>query len=549
MNSLRTLGTTGAWMALAVAACARPEPALDASVHPSVDAARLDVPNTVDTGELDLPNPDADTPSADADAPADAGTGGDADSDAASVLDASSTRTIHADRSLLVIEQRALTTVATELPLGAQLYAINQFLMAIRPAWNVAHPEDPIAEHADRAFALAAFRVAAGDTDAHNAHPGRQLGSVRSIRNTYSDEILPSFDPDRDPHGPFELLAVVNRMDLTGDFDARGGGVLAGGERRWFGEGRLVYGLRSMDGSTLRWILIAEYRLPALRRTPVGVEVDPAFDFAIGPTTMADWIAGRQVWAEQWAALSEHELASADYQRGLADLVGLFARGQNHVSLRSAEQVRDSTGRTTDEFEYREYYLNGQWMLSTRKVRREPFGCADASRTLADRIDAEWSVSDGELSWAYTLGERNLDRDEVEDLTRVCGELPYGASADGRAGVQLRAKFARFEPAFTWSVPTLPEERRHGFAMGTCSGCHARETGTRGFHIGPAADGTNATLSPFLQGPTTVTLPSGAIYTYDEMSRRDAFLRGFLAGTDLPGPMLHHIEVRRLMEP
>ena len=78
----------------------------------------------------------------------------------------------------------------------------------------------------------------------HNEWPRVPVCEVTVARNAFEQRIV-----DRwvlgDPDGPFRLLAVVNRLDLAGDEDTRGGGQTAGGDGRWFGEGRLGYGVTS----------------------------------------------------------------------------------------------------------------------------------------------------------------------------------------------------------------------------------------------------------------------------------------------------------------
>ena len=167
--------------------------------------------------------------------------------------------------------------------------------------------------------------------------------------------------------------------------------------------------------------------------------------------------------------------------------------------------------------------------------------CSQAS-ILPPRIDEEWNAATKDMQWNYTTGERNLSDAELTAAAAGCGgKIPYAqADDDGTGGTQLRSKFTRFKPTTVWS-PATTEEKRHAFAVGTCSGCHAAETGTLGFHVTPGLPGQNATLSAFLSSKVTAT-PKGTTYTYDEPSRRMDLLQKFLDGVDVPGDMLHTLD-------
>jgi hypothetical protein len=162
-------------------------------------------------------------------------------------------------------------------------------------------------------FAQSPFKHGSDDVKSHNAWQYVKVPTTPTIYDSFHDTILTNWLPD-DHDGPFRLLAVVNRIDLAGDYDIRGGGKLAGADRRWFGEGRLVFGLnQDLDGGAAPYpmTLIMEYRLPALKETQADgglrYEVDPDFDYVKGPANNAEWIKGRQRWARIWSELSRYE--------------------------------------------------------------------------------------------------------------------------------------------------------------------------------------------------------------------------------------------------
>ncbi|MBR1220122.1 hypothetical protein JQ557_19105 [Bradyrhizobium sp. U87765 SZCCT0131] len=88
------------------------------------------------------------------------------------------------------------------------------------------------------------------------------------------------------------------------------------------------------------------------------------------------------------------------------------------------------------------------------------------------------------------------------------------------------------DPAFRWPAMAIANNvLRHNFAMLTCNGCHAAETGRKadetdpahaGFrHIGGRMKQEQATLSEFLTGnPATVPDPTGKLQTFCDLKMR-----------------------------
>jgi hypothetical protein len=486
------------------------------------------------------------------------------------------------ERSFVITDRQVLDALAPDFKVGSLLYAVSRHLNKLAEE----HPEWHKEKHDAKAFALQPFRVAGRDTDAHNAlsndDPDQgKVGTVPVIYNTFNKVILAdgAFDPDRGVE-PFRLIAVVNRLDLAGDFDMRAGGELGGKERRWFGEARLIFSVNGTlaDGSPRPMTVSAEYRLPALKRNADGsVGLDNDFVFADGPADEADWRQRRQLWAKTWQDLSAYAPGTPEYLSRLRTILSWVAYGvpydldqiknstnaQHNLAFRTGEKVRvgltdGSEGSVTDEFEYREFYLGDSWFLTTRKLRREPFACAAKSATLAKRIADDWWESTQSMSWRYILGNRNLEDEEIADLKAVCGKLPYGQvddpDSDGNTDTQLRAKFGRFKATSVWRTrKSVTEPQVHSFALGTCSGCHSGETGTQGFHIGPSPVGQPAVLSAFLsplQQPTSVT-PRDTPYSSDEPARRMALVARF-AAKDLnmgDDPLLYDIGCKDVAVP
>lgn len=401
---------------------------------------------------------------------------------------------------------------------------------------------------------LAAFTKLAEDVDQHNALPvDRRIGLVKHTTNPFRDRILAHWDPNGTGYelppdqqdGPFRLLAVINRVDVAGADDNPGGGAtLPEDKRKFFGEGRLVFGLTTPDdaGAPYPMTLIMEYHLPFLERkivdgevTFVGVEKDFDYD----AVSDEDWIRQRKYWAGLWAELSNYELDSDEYREKLKAIVTLFARGENSVALRIGYVVDPTDPKdTTREFEYRENYTQGGFLLAPRDLARDVHPCVAQQPFFAELIEQRWQATTRDMRFDYKWPSAIEDQAAISE---ACG-LPMGAEPGAQGPRVHVARFLedKWWPALDGTDPddydrNDMEEKRHDFAMTTCSGCHSRETGTRGFMIFPRRNNEDSAVAKFLRGPVAVTLPNGAQYQYNEMARRMAMVRAFLQG-GYPGP-------------
>lgn len=497
-----------------------------------VDAPPFDAGDTTNTPPGDPPAPPPND--ADEDPPADQDPPG-GDQDQGGLIAAS---------SLIITDRVAFRRVEEEFRMGRLMLDVAAFIAEETELYNATHVDQRDPVEPDE-FAVHPFGGGSRDTQSHNAYEGLKVGVTPVVFDSFEAMVVKPggipWVPSVNPRGNFRLLAVVNRLDLAGDWDRRQGGQFAGVERRWFGEGRLIFGIaEDRDDGPYPMTFIVEYALPALIEGPDGaVVVDDAFDFAAGPVSETAWKEGRARWARVWRELSDSPRDSETYQRKLRDVVALFARGSASLGLRSGQRLKTPDGGSTNEFEYREHYLNGNWMLANRKVRREPFRCAQRSHALAARIEADWNEAEHALHYDYIMGRRNLEDDELAEITELCGgELSYGQGDDDNDSppYQLRAKFVRFQLGQVWDT-LLPEDKRHQFAMGTCTGCHAGETASPGFLVSPRRANEDASLAPFLTGGAEFS-SGGVTYRYDELGRRAYLLQKFLAGEDIPTEML-----------
>jgi hypothetical protein len=455
--------------------------------------------------------------------------------------------TLDPAKSLIITNRSGFRDVAdpaSHLTLGRLLAARHEFMNVKR----VASGKPSIGA---REGTLMAFTKLSEDVDEHNALPEeRRIGLVKQTTNPFRTKVLDNWDPtgtglelpETQKDGPFRLLAVINRLDVAGADDNPGGGsTLPEDKRKFFGEGRLVFGLTATDdsGQPYPMTVIMEYHLPFLHKQLDGSGtrgfVADRKDFNYDSISDADWIEQRKNWATLWMELSRYSFDSTEYRTLLKDIVTLFARPENSVALRVGYVV-DPTDPldTTREFEYRENYTQGGFLLAPRDLARDVHPCVAQQPFFADLLTQRWQASTHDLIFDYKWPSAVANQAEI---SAACG-LPMGAKP-GEQGPRVHV--SRFLPDKWWPAlyGTSPtdynlnnmEEKRHDFSMTTCSGCHSQETGTRGFMIFPRAENADATVADFLKDrATTVTMPKGAQYTYSELARRKALVLSFLVG-------------------
>jgi len=453
---------------------------------------------------------------------------------------------LDAAKSIVITSRAGFRDVAdpaAKLTLG-RLLADRHELM------NAKRSKDSIDE---RTGMLMVFTKLAEDVDDHNAADlDRKIGIVKCTTNPFRDLILDRWG-DTDPDGPFRLLAVINRLDLAGANDNPGGGsTLPEEKRKFFGEGRLVFGLTAKDeaGNPYPMTLIMEYHLPKLKKIiKDGVLTIEAEDVEFNQDNISDkdWAEQRQSWATIWLELSRYAFDSKAYRSLLVQIVSTFARAGNSIALRVGYVVAPTkvptkncpsdsgnSESTIREFEYRENYTQAGFLLAPRDLARDVHPCVAQQPFFADLVEQRWQASTHDMNFEYKWPSAIDDRDQ--DAIFAACKLPFGAEMGAQGP---RVHVARFLEDKWW--PALygtsevdytikdMEEKRHDFAMTSCSGCHSRETGTKGFMIFPRAEDADATVSDFLHEDTTdVTLPNGAQYSYSEIARRKELLRAFL---------------------
>lgn len=267
---------------------------------------------------------------------------------------------------------------------------------------------------------------------------------------------------------PFRLLAIVNRIDLRTNSGYGGGNA---------GEGRFVFCLVDQSNCAAKeFTVIFEY----------GVNIK-------GCTAVKSY-------GLEWYNLRNFEPGSADYNSKLEAITKKFTQCGSNVSKPNQSSLNQIRTNEIDlvlpnpPWELREFNLVNNSLKPTT-VKQEP----------SVRHNAKVNNPDVVRLAKY-----------VNDNTGIIEANKYTVPVDFAGVPFLGAKshvpspstfWNGTEPAGTASAITS-NKARHMFSLGTCAGCHARETSTVFTHVKPAAFNTEAPLSGFLTG-IEVTDPAG----------------------------------------
>lgn len=155
--------------------------------------------------------------------------------------------------------------------------------------------------------------------------------------------------------GPFRLLAVVNRMDMSGNLP-RGSGTFGAVDPRAFGEIHLIYGLIDRDyeqktGTAYPHTIQVTYRLPPLNSDykPTVQETNglgssgkaSRHEYYMTAEGLSEWRVINQRWARLWRQLSRLNLRN-DKQKMADHLHGILLRSatpNNFLNFNSNSKV------------------------------------------------------------------------------------------------------------------------------------------------------------------------------------------------------------------
>jgi hypothetical protein len=453
---------------------------------------------------------------------------------------------VRSHRSVVITAPEAIDPIGKRFPLGTLLKRVGKAAIS---EWAPAEDQQaryPLSRVHD--WVRNPFRTAEREFAEHDElGAGRRLG-IRHGGNPYRrvQDLWPGLASSDVGDGPFRLLAVVNRMDLAGDIDERGI-IDAAKQPRSFGEARLIFGLVDKDyeantGRPYPMTFIIEYRLPAL---DASYNVIEGYDHTNNLFDDAAWRTQMERWGKVWRQLSAWDPTASTQARAYRDylqkIVARFAKPENFVALRANLEIKKD-GET--EYELREWYMlkSDQWVLIPRKPRDEPYDCGN-NVDLARLVEHYWDATRGDLDMARVRPANPL-KVLGYNVPRTTRESPFamgntlaGCPVDKQGqptlfemaatpGEQNRitAPFGRARQNFVWSIPNLFEQRRHQFAIRTCTGCHSKEAGVFGFHVFPRMAGERSRLSAFLTGEATFS-HGGKTYRYHELDKRRTWVR------------------------
>lgn len=300
---------------------------------------------------------------------------------------------------------------------------------------------------------------------------------------------------------PFQLLAIVNRMDLR-EHD--------GPEVQTAGEGRFVFGVLGPDGRPLP---------PVAGPAAGGFLV--IFEYELVARDMDDL----RRWTREWIDLGRLPLGSPDYNRALERITRRFTdagRGGSEPDGSALNQVRTNEIALAAPWELREFVLDDRSGLlvphvvaqtpDTIELNGTPELAGLINRNEASLLAGDFDVPPPLLGPSSLSGPfREADFPDLAD--RTFRMLPL-------AGGLFDAP---------WSAAGVRDnDARHAFAVNTCNGCHRSETGTGFVHVQfppdddlPASLGRPAALSGFLTG---IALPdpvdASATRTFADLERR-----------------------------
>ncbi|MET0231250.1 MAG: hypothetical protein ABW186_10000 [Rhodanobacteraceae bacterium] len=260
---------------------------------------------------------------------------------------------------------------------------------------------------------------------------------------------------------PMRLLAIVNRIDL------RKGRAWAGGEA---GEGRFVFGVLDPAncGALPLFTLILEYGVPKSGCTDV------------------------HAWAQQWHALGALKPGTPAFNTALQQITDTFARANASPAKPNGSALNQMR---TDELE-----LGTPWEL--REFRLDPAAHGFFESTVAQTPDIQFNANP---STRLLTDYINANQAALIDGSYI---VPLKFPATGRQTPLLGGSAPNQLTYWHGIPPGISNEARHALSLGTCSGCHGRETNAFFTHILPREAKAPAALSKFLTGdPGTLRLP------------------------------------------
>lgn len=321
---------------------------------------------------------------------------------------------------------------------------------------------------------------------------------------------------------PFRLAAIVNRMDLRPDAGASiPSGGYGGDNQNTAGEGRFVFTV--LDDTTP-----GDANPPA---TPVDAQI--ILEYAL-PTT----VKNRVTWATEWLALNNYDwnavpTSPTSYQSRLQALTDAFVSA-SVMSTRPNSGSAINTVRTNEKAF--DAALNKKWSMRQFKLGCVVAGCSSSQNFLVPTpvdLTPDTSFIDSDTVLVPFMDQ---NKDAILAGTHTV-PLTFNDGLEDVSFLGGESKSPSFAQAAFWAetvVGLLPDQAnafdtRHLFGMGTCNGCHYKETENEvNVHIGKKVTGSPSALSAFLQGALVTTVPIGdgsSVAMFNEPRRRMCELR------------------------
>lgn len=307
---------------------------------------------------------------------------------------------------------------------------------------------------------------------------------------------------------PFQLVAIVNRMDLRGN---SGYGMSKAGEGRFIF--KLVFPMTCDSGddpneSSLEgpFLVILEY----------GINRNNCLS--------------AKAFAQEWTALNTLSLGSAAYNDALEHITMQFTQcGTNTAkpNQSSLNQIRTNEDTFHLGWQLREFELSDSGQLEPSTIQMEP-------GIRYNGINTTVSVSDVNRLAAYINSHTSSIEDNDYTVPELLAITPGTSTPTvGFLGARAFSGESPFPDRYWDGTNSVgpgyvnSDDARHVFSLNTCTGCHSKETGTSFLHVaGPS-------LSGFLTG-ITVTDPAGRpvgspdIRTFNDLLRRQTDLSNFI---------------------
>jgi hypothetical protein len=282
---------------------------------------------------------------------------------------------------------------------------------------------------------------------------------------------------------PFLLLAIVNRVDL------RGNSFYGGGDA---GEARLAFMAQDCAAGFVH-------------------EVNVIFEYAVPRNGCADV----RDWARQWHALGRLALGSPAYNAALQAITDQFTRRGAHPrrlpNQSAINQIR------TNEIGLHAVPSAEVWELRESKLQssaKPASGFLEHDNVAQTPDNVFMGGAEGTVGDYINLNAADiLANQHVVPLSFMRRPFLGGASLPNNGSFRWGD--------FATNIRNL--EARHRFALATCNGCHAAETGTPFVHIFGREAGRPSHLSNFLTGagmPLTDTSTGVARHFHELLDRQ-----------------------------